>query len=106
MSTPADDSQWPLWEVFVQEKTGEPHEHAGSVHAPDAELALQAARDVYARRGPVVSLWVVESDRIVATTAADAASFLEPGPEKIYRHPRFYTGPRAVKPGAKTVKKP
>jgi len=38
----------PLWEVFTQEKQGAPHEHAGSVHAPDAELALQNARDVYA----------------------------------------------------------
>ncbi len=107
MSTPKEaselaDSQWPLWEVFVQDKTGAPHEHAGSVHAPDAELALQAARDVYARRGPVASLWVVESSRIVATSPADAASFLEPGPEKIYRHPRFYSGPQAAKSGKET----
>ena len=94
MSTEIADSQGPLWEVFVQAKSGDPHEHAGSVHAPDAELALQAARDVYARRGPVVSLWVVESERIVATTTADSPSFLEPGPEKIYRHPRFYAGPK------------
>ena len=36
--------QWPLWEVFTQAKDGAPHEHAGSVHAPDAELArLHAA---------------------------------------------------------------
>ena len=92
MSTDIADSQGPLWEVFVQAKSGDPHEHAGSVHAADGELALQAARDVYARRGPVVSLWVVESERIVATTPADSPSFLEPGPEKIYRHPRFYAG--------------
>jgi ring-1,2-phenylacetyl-CoA epoxidase subunit PaaB len=97
MSPPTADSQWPLWEVFVQEKAGAPHEHAGSVHAPDGELALQAARDVYARRGPIASLWVVESERIVATQTADAASFLEPGPEKLYRHSRFYSGPKARK---------
>ena len=99
MSTDVADSQWPLWEVFVQAKTGEPHEHAGSVHAADGTLALQAARDVYARRGPVASLWVVESERIVATTPADSPSFLEPGPEKVYRHPRFYRGAKPVKPG-------
>jgi ring-1,2-phenylacetyl-CoA epoxidase subunit PaaB len=97
MSAAPADSQWPLWEVFVQEKTGDPHEHAGSLHAPDGELALQAARDVYARRGPVVSLWVVESEHIVATTPADSPSFLEPGPEKIYRHPRFYSPPRTTR---------
>ena len=57
----------------MQEKTGAPHEHAGRVHAPDAELALQDARDVYARRGPVVSLWVVESARIVGDHAGGRA---------------------------------
>jgi ring-1,2-phenylacetyl-CoA epoxidase subunit PaaB len=62
------------------------------VHAPDAELALQNARDTYARRGPVTSLWVVESRHISATTPEDSPSFLDPGPDKIYRHPRFYRG--------------
>jgi len=88
----ADDSQWPLWEVFVQERSGAPHEHAGSLHAPDAELALQNARDTYARSGPVTSLWVVESRHVSATTPEDSPSYLEPGPDKIYRHPRFYRG--------------
>ena len=34
-------SEWPLWEVFTQKRAGLPFEHAGSVHAPDKELALQ-----------------------------------------------------------------
>jgi ring-1,2-phenylacetyl-CoA epoxidase subunit PaaB len=88
------DSEWPLWEVFVQEKSGAPHVHAGSVHAPDAELALQAARDTFARRGSVLSLWVVESERIAASRAEDAPALFEPGPGKIYRHPRFFRGPK------------
>jgi ring-1,2-phenylacetyl-CoA epoxidase subunit PaaB len=46
---------------------GAPHEHAGSVHATDAEHALQNARDVYARRGEAVSLWVVPAEAIVAS---------------------------------------
>ena len=61
------DSQWPLWEVFTQPNKGQPFEHAGSVHAPDGELALQNARDVYARRGEAVNLWVVPSAAIVAS---------------------------------------
>ena len=40
------DGQWPVWEVFTQSEEGAPHEHAGSVHATDAEHALQNARDV------------------------------------------------------------
>lgn len=91
------DSQWPLWEVFVQEKTGDPHVHAGSVHAPDAELALQNARDVYSRRGRPVSMWVMMSDKITASTPSDDESFFDPGNDKVYRHPRFYTVPRGVK---------
>jgi len=91
------DTQWPLWEVFVQPASGEPHVHAGSVHAPDAELALLNARDVYARRGPVAGLWVVESARITASSPADAPSFFDPADDKIYRHPRFYRVPRGVR---------
>jgi ring-1,2-phenylacetyl-CoA epoxidase subunit PaaB len=88
----APRTEWPLWEVFVQEKSGAPHTHAGSVHAPDAELALENARDAYARRGPVTSLWVVEARHISATTPDDSPFLLGPGPEKLYRHPRFYRG--------------
>lgn len=90
------DTQWTLWEVFVQQRPGEPHVHAGSVHAPDRELALQNARDTYARRGPVSSLWVVEAAAIVATTRDDRGPFFDPADDKIYRHPRFYKVPRGV----------
>ena len=40
----ATDSQWPLWEVFLQPPKGAGHEHAGSVHATTAEHALENAR--------------------------------------------------------------
>lgn len=91
------DSQLPLWEVFTQACNGTPHEHAGSVHAADAEMALQNARDVYSRRGNVASIWVVASSAIIATPSDHAASFFEPGATKIYRHPQFYKSPRGVK---------
>ncbi len=95
--TELSDTQWPLWEVFVQEKQGAPHEHAGSVHAPDAEIALQNARDVYARRGRLLSIWVVPAATITATTPSDDGPFFDPGNDKIYRHPQFYKVPRGVK---------
>jgi hypothetical protein len=34
----------------------------------------------------------VESRHISATTPEDSPFLLEPGPEKLYRHPRFYRG--------------
>ena len=95
MSTTTD--KWPLWEVFTQGAHGEAFEHAGSVHAPDAELALQNARDVYARRGEAVNLWVVPSTAITASSPSDAGPFFDPGNDKAYRHPQFYMAPRGVR---------
>jgi ring-1,2-phenylacetyl-CoA epoxidase subunit PaaB len=89
--------QWPLWEVFTQAKDGAPHEHAGSVHAPDPEIALQNARDVYARRGEAVSVWVVPSAAIVASSPEDRGPFFDPANDKPYRHPQFYKTPRGVR---------
>jgi ring-1,2-phenylacetyl-CoA epoxidase subunit PaaB len=91
------ETQWPLWEIFAQEGEGAPHEHVGSLHAPDAELALQNARDVYARRGSIVSLWVVPSIAITASPSDEAGPFFEPGADKVYRHPQFYKIPRGIK---------
>lgn len=95
-STLAAD-QWPLWEVFTQSEQGAPHEHAGSLHAVDAEQALLNARDVYARRGGVISLWVVPAGAITASAPGDAGPFFDPGADKAYRHPQFYRVPRGVR---------
>ena len=92
-----NDSQWPLWEVFVQPPKGAPHEHAGSVHAATAEQALENARDVYARRGEAVNIWVVPSSAITASSPEDAGPFFDPGNDKPYRHPQFYKVPRGVR---------
>src|SRR3954469_24301244 len=93
----SQDSQWPLWEVFLQPPKGEAHEHAGSVHAATAEQALQNARDVYARRGEAVSIWVVPSAAISASTPDDMGPFFDPGNDKPYRHPQFYKVPRGIR---------
>ena len=86
----------PLWEVFIRARTGLAHRHVGSVHAADATLALQAARDVYTRRGEGLSIWVVPSDAIVASDPGDKGVLFEPSDSKIYRHPTFYKVPDEV----------
>lgn len=88
---------WPLWEVFVRTRGGLDHRHAGSVHAPDAQMALRHARDTYTRRMEGVSLWVVKSTDIIASDPAQAGELFEPAESKIYRHPTFYNLPDAVK---------
>ena len=91
------NDKWPLWEVFTQGNHGAPFEHAGSVHASDAENALQNARDVYTRRGEAMSLWVVPSFAITASAPGDSGPFFDPGNDKAYRHPQFYKSPRGVR---------
>lgn len=87
------DTDWKLWEVFTQPKSGAPHEHAGSVRAPDKEMALLNARDVYSRRNEAVNIWVVPSESIIASSPEDSASFFDPANDKIYRSPNFYKIP-------------
>ena len=97
MSSKEKESQWPLWEVFIQSKQGASHQHAGSVHAVDAEMALQNARDVYLRRNEGISIWVVPADSISATSPSDKGPFFDPSDDKVYRHPQFYSIPKGVK---------
>ncbi len=87
---------WPLWEVFVRSKNGLEHRHFGSLHAPDAEMAIKNARDVYTRRKEGVSIWVVESKNIKASNPDDNAELFHPADDKAYRHPTFYDLPDDV----------
>lgn len=48
-----------VWEVFRQERKGQPFAHAGSVSAPDRRFAEIYAREQYGRRGESEALWLV-----------------------------------------------
>jgi ring-1,2-phenylacetyl-CoA epoxidase subunit PaaB len=88
--------EWPLWEVFVRSKAGLDHKHCGSLHAADAQMAIQLARDVYTRRQEGTSVWVVRSEQIVASDPGDKAAFFDPMADKVYRHPTFYELPKSL----------
>ncbi|HZO95993.1 MAG TPA: 1,2-phenylacetyl-CoA epoxidase subunit PaaB [Gaiellaceae bacterium] len=88
--------EWPLWEVFVRARRGVAHTHVGSLHAPDARLALQNARDVYTRRNEGVSIWVVPSSAITTSSPGEKDAFFDPAGDKAYRHPTFYDVPEGV----------
>ena len=90
-------TEWPLWEVFIRSKQGLDHKHVGSLHAVDAQMAIENARDVYTRRQEGVSIWVVESKFVHASNPDEAESFYEPSEDKVYRHPTFYDLPDEVK---------
>jgi ring-1,2-phenylacetyl-CoA epoxidase subunit PaaB len=62
------NTDWPLWEVFVR-----------------------------SRRGEGVSIWVVPSSAITASSPDEKDPFFEPSADKPYRHPTFYEIPEGVK---------
>lgn len=93
----SNEKDWPLWEIFIRSKQGLDHKHAGSLHAADATMAIENARDVFTRRNEGISIWVVESKYIHASNPDEAESFYDPASDKVYRHPGFYNLPDALK---------
>lgn len=89
-------ADWPLYEVFVRSKHGLNHKHVGSVHATDAEMAMENARDLYTRRSEGVSIWVVPSAAITASSPDEKEVLFDPSDDKIYRHASFYKLPDEV----------
>lgn len=60
--------------VFQQAGQGEPVLHNGSVHAPDIEMAMLNARDVFVRRPEASELWVVPADAIYSKTREELST--------------------------------
>jgi ring-1,2-phenylacetyl-CoA epoxidase subunit PaaB len=77
--------EWPLFEVFIRSRAGLEHKHVGSLHAADARMAIEHARDVYTRRQEGVSIWVVPSAQIIASDPEEADALFEPARDKVYR---------------------
>jgi ring-1,2-phenylacetyl-CoA epoxidase subunit PaaB len=89
-------SEWPLWEVFIRGQHGLSHRHVGSLHATDERHAIQNARDVYTRRKEGVSIWVVPTSQIIASSPDEKGALFDPSDDKVYRHPTFFEIPDDV----------
>lgn len=76
-----------VWEVFRQEKDGDPMRHAGNVRAPDRGLALHYARELYSRRQESVRLWVVQRTEISDLSDPD---LLQPPLDRTFKKPGGY----------------
>lgn len=83
------DEYWGTFEVFVQAKRGKHHQHVGSVHAPDAEMAMVFAKEQYGRRGVVVNMWVVKTTDIFSFRQDDEDMFATV-PDKQHREAGIY----------------
>ena len=53
-----------VWEVFRQEREGQPFQHGGSLEAPNLTFAELYAREFYGRRDESFALWVVPRDEV------------------------------------------
>ena len=89
-------TEWPLWEIFIRGRHGMSHRHVGSLHAPDAKMAIKNARDVYTRRNEGVSIWAVRASDIAASSPSEKGPLYDPARTKVYRHPTFYDIPDDV----------
>jgi ring-1,2-phenylacetyl-CoA epoxidase subunit PaaB len=75
------------WEVFRQEKDGDPMRHGGSVMAPDPVLALHYAREMFSRRQESIHLWVVRRSDIHDLSDPD---LLQPPLDRSFKKPGGY----------------
>ena len=53
-----------IWEVFRQEREGQPFQQGGSIAAPNREFAEAYAIELYGRRAESVALWIVPRDEV------------------------------------------
>ncbi len=75
------------WEVFQQAKDGDPMRHGGNVLAPDGELAVHYARELFGRRNESTRLWVVRRADIAVLEDPD---LLDPPLDRSFKKPGGY----------------
>jgi ring-1,2-phenylacetyl-CoA epoxidase subunit PaaB len=75
------------YEVFRQAKEGGPMRHGGNVMAPDAELAMHYARELFGRRGESTRLWIVRRGDVQVLEDPD---LLQPPLDRSFKKPGGY----------------
>ena len=75
------------YEVFQQAKDGDPMRHGGNVLAPDPELAMHYARELFGRRNESTRLWVVRRADIAVLEDPD---LLDPPLDRSFKKPGGY----------------
>ena len=53
-----------IYEVFRQEREGQPFQHGGSLEAPNLTFAEAYAREFYGRRDESFALWIVPREAV------------------------------------------
>lgn len=68
--------------MFLKKPGKSPFEHAGSLEAPDPELARVLARESYTRRAEGSQMWLVDRDDVIPVDE----DFIAPNADKPHRH--------------------
>jgi ring-1,2-phenylacetyl-CoA epoxidase subunit PaaB len=76
------------YEVFVQWKRGQPHEHAETIDAPTDRMALMLAKRNIDMRQEPLSIWVVPRGAVTRTTPEDPTLTLST--DRSYRNITWY----------------
>ncbi len=71
-----------VYEVFLKKPGRDEFRHAGSLEAPDPEMALMYARESYNRRGEGAEMWLVDRADVLVADEAD----LDVNTDKPHRH--------------------
>jgi phenylacetate-CoA oxygenase PaaH subunit len=70
------------YEVFLMKEGKDGFRHAGSLEAPDDELAAVLARETYTRRAEGNEIWLVDRAHVVSV----GPEFIAPNADKPHRH--------------------
>ena len=70
------------YELFLKRPGKDPFEHAGTLEAPDDELARILARETHLRRAEGEEAWLVERSNLIAVER----DFIAPNTDKPHRH--------------------
>lgn len=90
----ASEEDLKVFEVFTRKSRGHPHVHAGALHAPDLETAVQLAREHYGQDEACVHIWVVDRAHLGGTDPMQGP--INKAIEHSYRYVRDYQGVRAL----------
>jgi len=59
------------YEVFLKKPGREEFRHAGSLEAPDPEMAMLLARETHSRRGEGAEMWLVDREHVLVGNETD-----------------------------------
>lgn len=84
-----NQTDYPVYEVFIQRDANNSFVHHGSLLAPNDEVALYLAKENFARRQPCYNIWVSRRENLIQLSAEERKA-LDKLEDKAYRETKGY----------------